>query len=203
MKKEENEIKTLFSICNKKFFNNSLSCVNFKINPNSKKTCYWSNKFFEIGFIENKQNFLISFLQELIHVENFQKKIQDVGTNSYHKKSFLEKALQIGFFVIKHKTKGWSLLCLEHPRNVIFEKFCIKPNLDSNKKLIEFFHSQNLNFEIIPAKKKNYTFKYVCKCPSHNTIRSGRDPSGHNPLSAKCLICNSNFEFFSDASQSP
>ena len=176
--KNDSDLEKIFDFCNEKFFQKKLHFKNF-----NKKLSSLS-----------KEDFIICFFCELIHLENFQKKIKDVGRNSYHKKTFLEKAINIGFFVTKHKSRGWCLLSLHHPRNVVFENFCVCPDEADNQKLILFIQNLKFDIEFLKNPKKEYTFKYTCKCPSHNIIRSGRDPHGNNSLQAKCLICNSNFE---------
>lgn len=201
-KTTKSNLKSIFSQFNKTFFKNSIRNIDFKLNNKIKQTCFWNKKELQIGsnfFCE--KDFFISFLHELIHIHNFQKKIIDVGTNSYHNKSFLEKALDKGFFTIKHKTQGWSILSLNCPRNVLFKGFCSFPNFENNKNLILFIENLDFDFQDLKSnfafktQQKKYTYKYTCRCPMHNSIRSGRDPFGNNPLEAKCLRCNSKFEF--------
>lgn len=198
-----NNIQEIFSKLNSSFFSNSLKPVPMSFCESKTGFNFSKNFLFldsSIFFLSNEE-ILIRLFHEMIHISNFQHDLKDVGTNSYHKKSFMSTAVEKGFYVARHKTQGWCLILLDYPRNVTKERNIVKPKEAHVRKRIESFNEIITNFDwnsFFASKlpivgKKNYTYKYECACPSMNSIRSGRNPNGPNPLKAKCLVCDSLF----------
>lgn len=147
-------------------------------------------------------------LHEMIHAYNHQNIIKDVTANQYHNKHFLATALEVGLIVLKHRTQGWGITLDYPPRNVINDSNIKTPDPQVLKKRIAAYNTikfsesnfelaRNYIFEQIRSQNqptKLFQLKYKCKCPEpHNSIRSGRRPDGNNPLTIRCLDCQSIF----------
>jgi hypothetical protein len=152
---------------------------------------------------------LADMFHEMVHAINFKNGVKDVGTNSYHNKKFLNECSKRGFFVIRHKNHGWSLISLQQPRNVTEHKFVIEPDISNHHKARKVFDSLlgNLDWQLFysckylfSSSKRDYTYKYTCSCPPpFNSIRSGRGPNSMNPPKVKCMVCEDMFSW-TDAS---
>lgn len=207
------ELKRIFLILNKSLFHGDLQPVPFTIQTKKKISLRWmlDAKAIVLGadFPKLEYSEVLSVLtHEMIHVLNYQAGTQDVTTNQYHNKTFLEGALSVGFYVIKHKTQGWSITSTIYPRNVV-DKFYIKrPDKELVKIRNTAFESAVLDQSLFNAGRldirdrirsekpvKTYFLKYECNCPPpHNSIRSGRRPDGPNALNIQCMNCKSQFE---------
>jgi hypothetical protein len=139
----------------------------------------------------------IEFFHEMIHMKNFFDGVTDHTANQYHNHEFADTALSVGFYVLKHPTKGWGVLEIDSPKMGEFQS----PTSDAREYLeLTFertsFYSETLSLarrQIREAtgKPKQFQLKYICNCPHpHNTIRSGRRPDGKHPLKATCNICH-------------
>ena len=118
----------------------------------------------------------------------------------------MEECVEKGIFVVKHKSRGWSILMLDFPRNVVDTRFVAQPSdLCIQKRINAFvFLKKTFNWEAFYdftkkslktlEKTKSYNYKYTCGClPPQNSIRSGRNPNGFNPLKASCEECKMSF----------
>lgn len=148
-----------------------------------------------------EEDLLLSIFHEMVHALNCKRGVKDVGRNDYHNKAFLNQALSRGTFVIRHRSRGWCLLSLDFPRNVVSPNCVLEPSSLALKVCKEVF--SQLSKELIwsdfysgrlqvSAGKDSY--KYVCSCPPpYNSIRSGRSPSGSLPPKIKCMTCGTMF----------
>jgi hypothetical protein len=145
---------------------------------------------------------VIETFHEMVHRENEKRGNKDVGTNCYHNKHFLKECVQRGFFVIKHRNQGWSLLSLLPPRNVVEINSLKNPekvtNTEASKAVNEIVEEicwkDFYNCRSSIPSKREYTYKYTCSCPSpFNSIRSGRGPTSMNPPKMVCMVCGQMF----------
>jgi len=145
----------------------------------------------------------IEVFHELVHASNKKKGVKDVGTNSYHNKHFLEQCVRRGFFVIKHRNHGWSLLSLSQPRNVVDHNSVKLPDFKINTNTSDFLKKtiNEISWEDFYRCKKSfpsnkaYTYKYICSCPApFNSIRSGRGSDSMNPPKIQCMVCEQMFK---------
>lgn len=198
------EICDLHKSLNNLFFDGMLRNSNFHFDFKEKNSIVWSGKF-QMFLIGNqiKFEFLIEdLIHNMIHSYNEQINVIDV-VKQYHNKNFSNKAIELGFYVIKHRTQGWGLITQNYPRNVIIvsnikipkkskieERISLLKNLQYNKVLVENF----CNSLQQPKPSKTFFFKWVCGCPDpHNSIRCGRKPNGKNGLDATCNVCQQKF----------
>lgn len=210
------ELKRMFQYLNKIFFNGKLEKVDFVVNCKKKVGIKFNAELNSIIIGEEflkieSSNILSILLHEMIHICNYQNCNEDVTINQYHNKNFLDLALKVGFYVIKHKNQGWSITTTTFPRNVI-NKVYIKQPEKSKIKLTEIFNEAKLDKSIIVKLKeeirqksrqekpiKTYFLKYQCHCAEpHNSIRSGRRPDGPNALNIQCQNCGAFFECVSE-----
>lgn len=206
------QFEVIFDYFNEKFFNKQLSAQQFCFDISKKYTMRWSDNQIIIGFefiSLNEYEVLLSIIHEMIHIDNFSNRIEDVGINQYHKKQFMQVALDLGFYVIKHKCQGWSIISPVPPRNITNHMSVKFPNAISNRQLktiIDEIKFDKKEFkktvdEILHAitnapANKTFFLKYKCDCPEpHNSIRSGRRPLGAQKIhpSAACRLCGSNY----------
>lgn len=148
------------------------------------------------------RDILAGLLHEMIHAFNHQNGISDHTPNQYHNKAFALAALRVGFHVKKHQTRGWSLLS--------FKGFAgsehLSPDEDDSEYLMNVVDrvsidldalttfQQEITASVSSVTRKQFQLKYECACPPpHNTIRSGRRPSGRFPLHVRCDVCHSPF----------
>ena len=148
----ENQIKKIFYFFNKTFFQSKLKFVNIQIDF-KRKFCFNFDKNKNILFmgrcVFDESSFLTCLLHEMIHIFHLQKGKNDVGPNSYHKKVFMEECVEKGIFVVKHKSRGWSILMLDFPRNVVDARFVVQPSdLCIQKRINAFiFLKKTFNWE--------------------------------------------------------
>lgn len=142
-------------------------------------------------------------LHEMVHIWNFNSVVTDCTSNSYHNKQFLDAALDAGLYVVRHKTKGWAITSFNPPT---FETYR-KPSAAMLKRRKLVFENSKQNWDVIKegqievgaliesrGTKKVCFLKYECGCPPpHNSIRSGRRPTGSHPLNIRCMICGKEF----------
>ena len=172
----ENQIKKIFYFFNKTFFQSKLKFVNIQIDF-KRKFCFNFDKNKNILFmgrcVFDESSFLTCLLHEMIHIFHLQKGKNDVGPNSYHKKVFMEECVEKGIFVVKHKSRGWSILMLDFPRNVVDARFVVQPSdLCIQKRINAFiFLKKTFNWESFYdstkkslktlEKTKSYNYKYI------------------------------------------
>lgn len=207
----EEEFARIYEILNQNFFDGMLPLAKFEIIIEKKVEIVFKKKsnVYQVGrnFYEvDRFEIADKLLHEMIHHYNHSKNIVDVNANQYHTQDFSNKAIDVGFFVIKHKSQGWSLLANYYPRNCV-ESTCVKiPAMQNMEKKynclrdVEFSSSvyEKLRNEIKNVLKnvvpKNYLLKYVCNCPPpYNSIRCGRKPKGKNGPNVICAYCKSFF----------
>lgn len=207
------ELERIFMVLNKALFNGELEPVIFSIQSKKKVSLRWmpdverivvGADFCKLEYVEIPG----TILHEMIHISNHQKGLQDVTTNQYHNKNFLQGALDVGLVVIKHKTQGWAITSTVYPRNVIERVFIKKPNKDVVRRRNDAFESLGIDKSAFKTGRadmrdriknekptKTYFLKYQCNCPPpHNSIRSGRRPDGPNALNIQCMNCRSHFD---------
>jgi hypothetical protein len=211
------ELEKTFQILNDSLFEGKIKPVSFSVQIKKKTSLKWTSELNSIIIggdilkLELKEIPGI-LLHEMIHIFNVQQQVVDVTTNQYHNKSFLQLALGVGFYVIKHKTQGWAITGTIFPRNVIQRDYIKRPTKEKRKLRNETFNSIQFDVsafklgqadirEKIKLEKPTKTFflKYQCNCPPpHNSIRSGRRPDGPNALNIQCQNCRSQFECVTD-----
>lgn len=200
-------IEEAFGKLNKQLFKGQLPLPNITVDVTRNYIMRWdaAGNFLYIGAPFAKANSMVvleAMVHEMLHVDNHAKGIIDVKANQYHNNRFLKSALNVGFYVRRHKSQRWSLTSVNMP-NVI----CHKPDTDQNKKLLLALNSIDIcpdRFEndidfvrnTLKASKpsKSFFLKYQCKCPPpYNSIRSGRRPDSRNAVRAICEYCNSRY----------
>lgn len=206
------QFEVIFDYFNQKCFNNQLPTQQFCLDISKKYIMRWSDNQITIGleFVSlNEYEIILSILHEMIHLSNYLNRIEDVGINQYHKKQFLQVALDLGFYVIKHKCQGWSIISPVPPRNIMNQMSVKTPlaNLNLQLKTMlkdikydknDFKQTVDSIAQIIvnaPA-SKTFFLKYKCNCPEpHNSIRSGRRPidAQKSHPSAVCRLCGQSF----------
>lgn len=201
------ELKKTFKQLNEMLFENELKEVEFVINL-GKKTIFSFKKpdLFEIGslsIVSSERVILDDLVHTMIHLYHFQNNIEDYTSNQYHHRCFCEKALQVGFFVGLHSTRGWSLTTSDSNDLKEGSKFR-KPDKFATEKLLVCYHKvvwgsmlEKFKFQlksIIKARpRKDYQLKYVCNCAPQVIVRSGKRPDSCTPLNITCNECRSKF----------
>lgn len=143
------------------------------------------------------------FLHEMVHIKDYLEGIVDCTANQYHNKRFLSSALQVGFYVGRHKTQGWSvtsfspegLTDVETPSaDVIIRRQNAFAGFKVEDSILQATQNDMRNRLDSNNMRKICFLKYVCGCsPPHNSIRSGRRPDGEHPLKILCLSCKQEF----------
>lgn len=144
-------------------------------------------------------------LHTMIHAKNHASGVVDSTQNQYHNTHFLQEALRIGFCVVWHKSRGWSLTFPDPEEAGKLGKFRC-PDDTANRTLravlaeVKFpkgplaTWQRGLAGELADKPKKTFLLKYICKCPTpHNNVRSGRRPEGDHPLDITCNVCKAKF----------
>jgi hypothetical protein len=144
-----------------------------------------------------------SLLHEMCHIANHAEKEIDCTANQYHNSKFLDTALFVGMYVIRHKTRGWGITKFvphigEKARKpgavAVHRRDEACAEADINKELFCETQKEIKRTLKIRGPKKVCFLKYECDCPPpHNSIRSGRRPTGSYPLSVKCGVCGALF----------
>lgn len=206
------ELDRAYKVLNKGLFGGKLPNTKFRVDASSKSAFRYRGQQSEdivvgAGFATiEKNNVLDGLLHVMVHIYNYNKGVEDCTTNQYHKKAFAERALTAGLSVIKSPSRGWGVTTshrsvweneddVRHPtpenvkrRHASYEKV----KLDSKK--LRVFQEQ-LEAHMNSIRKKQFQLKYVCRCePPHNSIRSGRRPTGRNRLNISCNKCGSRFK---------
>lgn len=140
-------------------------------------------------------------LHEMIHISNHSDGVVDCTSNQYHNKRFLSAALEVGFYVFRHKTQGWGETFFEVNKNSYEGVY--SPNLEDLHRRERVVAGLKWNEEVIKyaqtrmgkkikenSSRKLCFLKYICQCPlPHNSIRSGR-----RTLKIWCEVCKSGFQ---------
>ena len=156
------------------------------------------------------EDFVEGYLHEMCHMANYQRGKQDVSSNQYHNKYFLQMALRVGFYVCRHKTQNWSITQIKRPR--IYSGDDVHcPTPAASKKLRATIKKLDIDWPIIEDaqitieetvkahKPKECFLKYVCGCPPpYNSVRTGRRPDGPHPPNWKCEDCGKHFRYVTD-----
>ena len=206
------QFEVIYNYFNHALFNDNLPNQEFKLDVNKKFALRWDKKDIVIGseFVSlNIYEFYVSVIHEMIHIRCHQSGLNDLGINQYHKKDFLKIALDLGFFVIKHNSQGWSIISPIPPRNAINCIAVKAPNATRNCSLLDVLSDVDCNLQELRTEieslhhsiisnppSKTFFLKYQCSCPEpHNSIRSGRRPLGvgmEHP-DAMCKTCGSDY----------
>jgi hypothetical protein len=133
----------------------------------------------------------------MIHALNYSENVKGITSNRYHNKKFLTEALNVGLYVAREKSTGWSATSYKNLKDD--DSVC--PKDDDNAVLIEVFDSFEFSKNVLAEAKKDverivsktkgrqYFLKYMCNCPEpHNSIRSGR-----RSLDVVCGECGHKF----------
>ena len=206
------QFEVIYNYFNNALFNNNLPFQEFKLDANKKFPLRWDRQHIIIGseFVSlNTFEFFILLIHEMVHIKCHEFGLDDLGINQYHKKDFLKLALDLGFFVIKHKSQGWSIISPIAPRNAVNCIAVKSPNSIRNYALFDILSNIDCNFQELKNEldsiyrvirgnppSKTFFLKYRCRCPEpHNSIRSGRRPVGNNREhpDAMCKTCRSDY----------
>ncbi len=197
-----------FHQINQSLFDGKLKNVTFLVNLNRQETLYFSkDSIIEIGrnFASTTRSEILDELVHCaVHLSNFLAGISDHSINQYHNHHFSQLAIKIGMYVSKYKNRGWcktSSVLISGPAKSILvpcegalknlQSILNSVNLDLN--LLEKFQVE-IHSRIESKSQKDYQIKYICGCPApYNSIRSGRHPTGKNPLNVTCNICSMKF----------
>jgi len=201
------ELKKVFQHFNECLFNNVLRVPEHVFQPDKKVVFQFQPNFgniivgLEMAGLSLPE-LLNYYLHQMVHIYNYHKEIIDCTSNQYHNKHFLKAAIGIGLFVSHYKNQGWSSTSLARPNAEFYS-----PSEESQKKLQEAIKALKIDEllwktalkEVASIRKnrkpKQCFLKYVCECPSHNSIRSGRRPNGKFPLKARCDICGAAYKY--------
>ena len=214
--KRMKNFEVVFDGLNASLFGGEIPGAKFTFDISKKFAMRWDQESVVIGseFVSlNCLDFLIALVHEMVHMQCRRLRLDDLGINQYHKKDFMSVALSLGFFVVKHKSQGWSIISPVAPRNTTNSLAVKVPVADSNRALCETL--DNIKFDREGFKRdmatlqtaimqnppsKTFFLKYVCGCPEpHNSIRSGRRPlSGKNHPAAMCKSCGADYVCVSD-----
>lgn len=192
---------------NKELFEDQLPVNDFITNPKRSGIFSFSPPA-TVAFCKHfpdvtKQAILDDLIHQMIHIENYQRGIEDHTSNQYHKRNFCTRALEVGLNVGYDSSRGWAITSTSVDFN---SKKIRRAEKKITKKLVSLYDHIDLSLDIIVdfqnqlrvefenRQLKQYQLKYICSCdPPHNTIRSGRRPDGQRPLDASCNICNAKF----------
>ena len=146
---------------------------------------------------------LDDLVHAMIHIYNYGRGFDDCSSaNKYHRSQFTHEALRVGLTVIHHRVRGWGETTSAHIDN---NGECKLPDRRASQKLkrlyreiglpaIKFSEFQGeLGSALAKRPRKEFTYKYVCKCDPPMIVRTGRKPDGPRPLHAKCCYCSTNF----------
>jgi hypothetical protein len=132
---------------------------------------------------------LDSFLHQCCHIYNNVNHIVDHSSHSqYHNRNFADIALKAGLNLIQNEN-GWGSTS-EIGEHIV--EFAPTPAQGIREVIYQkiLANDPNLQQQVIIKKGKTFQFKYQCRCaPPFNSIRSGRKPTGHNPLRVRCEVC--------------
>ena len=210
------QFEALYDHLNKCLFKGEMPPPKFTFDISKKFAMRWDRDSIVIGselVSLNGFDFLISLAHEMIHIQCDRLRLEDLGINQYHKKDFMNVALSLGFFVVKHKSQGWSIISPVAPRNTTNSLAVKIPSADSNRALAETLETCRLDRESFRREmaslqeailqsppSKTFFLKYVCGCPEpHNSIRSGRRPLSKNQHpDAMCKTCGADYVCVSD-----
>lgn len=196
------ELQRIFQIVNKGLFENYLQVPPFVLQPEKKVILRFFpgpnqiviGKYFSVATLTEIYE---SLIHEMIHI---QIESQGERSNLYHNKRFLQAALNVGFHVCCHKNQGWSVTNFSKQKGArIPSKLLVNYRakiLKEAKFDVKLLAVEQVNIRKMIKKPKICFLKYTCNCPPpHNSIRSGRRPSGLHPLRVLCQDCNSPFTF--------
>jgi len=202
------ELERIFNELNNSLFSGRLKVPAFVIHIDKKSVFRFVPESYHLVIGSNfaqasLEDIVCDLLHEMVHILNWLEGVTDCTSNQYHNKHFLEQALGIGLFVVRHKTQGWGVTKLSiqkaqkarvpHPEAMQF-RLKVLDDLHIKKKLI-LDGKEDIGQAIRARGVRKVCFlKYECSCPPpHNSIRSGRRPDGAHPLKAVCKICGQEF----------
>jgi hypothetical protein len=208
------ELERLFDHFKGKLF--SVSCHGTPRNRPVFRCDFWKKfsfrysketKYFVVGLGVKKLSYeelICEFVHEMIHWYNDSRGKSDCTPSQYHNQAFFRTATCLGFYVLKHPTRGWGLIQLSAPTS---GTDYLPPNdedRDYLSRLIDKFDFDHELFQLAKQEmrenshlftRKQCQLKYQCACPPpHNTIRSGRHPNGKYPLCIRCDKCGHHFK---------
>lgn len=202
------ELQRVYSFFNKRFFNSEL--------PKHLEFLWDSGEKQPLRYVPNHgvlklgagisglsaREFLDELLHQMVHIFHNVNGLKDCSHQLYHNKHFLNKALSIGLYVSKHSSKGHAITCSQLKDGLVETRYPTKELIATlNKTYKEVGFDEEIFTEIkgrilgdSKRRQGKYLLKYTCKCPSpHNTIRSGRRPTGKSPLDISCNVCGQKF----------
>ncbi|MHA1948281.1 MAG: hypothetical protein ACW99G_02800 [Candidatus Thorarchaeota archaeon] len=182
------ELEKSFAYLNYELFDDDLQLLPFIVQIDKKIAIRYfpesfhmviGSKFATIGFRDMQQQ----LLHEMCHVYNYKHGIVDCTSNQYHNQKFLNKALEVGLFSIRHKTQGWGNTSFSPPSTGVScwncgedydsKKVCskchckiqiAKPEKNDQKRRIAVF--KNLEFcKTTFSKAKNTISKNIDRSP--------------------------------------
>lgn len=202
------EFERLFCYFNKKLFAENLILPVFRFDPKKHFGFRFQGQIKQhefvigMGLVDSDWLGLVNlFIHEMIHMNNYVHRINDHTVNQYHNQFFANGATRLGFYVLKHPSRGWSQIQL----NGAGDGEILSPSKIDHDYLKKVIHLADFDGEIMRTilqqmkevqsrPKKQFQLKYICRCsPPHNTVRSGRRPTGKNPLRVRCEICGYTF----------
>lgn len=205
------ELKRGFSFLNDRLFDSKLSLPSIIVQEEKKVVFRFVPESYHMivgsGFADvDYQEMCKSFLHEMVHVRNHSEGVVDCTSNQYHNKKFLSAALDVGFYVGRHKTQGWGITSFdyedgfERPKaDVLIRRENAFADFSIDKQVFEQTKAEMRNRLDANNMRKVCFLKYVCGCsPPHNSIRSGRRPDGEHPLKIMCLDCKREFRLADD-----
>jgi len=203
------ELGNIFHFLNKNFFGSKIDPPVFVIQIEKKVIFRYVSESHHL-IIGSKfasasvDQIVLNFFHEIVHIYNYSRSKIDCTSNQYHNRYFLEIALEIGLYVLRHKTRGWGVTQLEIDDK---QKNARIPNPIALKHRRQMLGRLSVDISVINKGKEDIRksiqlrgtrkicfLKYECACPPpHNSIRSGRRPDGGNPLNATCMVCGQLF----------
>ena len=151
------------------------------------------------------QQILVEYLHEMVHMYNQVLGVDDC-TSQYHNKHFMSAAIGIGLHVVRTKSQGWAITGTTPFQDVKADDYR-KPPQESEANLLKAIAALKISERDIETTQKQMRdilkktkppkpcfLKYECQCPPpHNSIRSGRRPTGPHAPKITCKVCKCDF----------
>ena len=112
------ELERCFNHLSEGLFDSRLRTPTFTIQPEKKVILRFMPESYHILVgsefaTASVEGICESLLHEMVHIWNLYKKVVDCTSNQYHNRKFLDAALHVGLYVLRHKTKGWGVTSFE------------------------------------------------------------------------------------------
>lgn len=169
------KLENLFSIFNKRYYNNELEIPVITVSPDTTKGTYgwctswkaWKRtKDAEAGYYEinmcaehlsrSFDELCSTLLHEMTHLYNLQNSVQDTSRGgTYHNKKFKQVAEQHGLIIEQHHKYGWTITTLNNESKQFIEQL--------NDTGFQIYRDSAAKIKTKEASAQS-SRKYVCPC---------------------------------------